>query len=266
MSESKVLDSSVLVFGQMAETPGVRFRTALSALTVAEWFRDEARQDVLLFMDNVFRFVQAGNEVSGMLGRPPSRVGYQPTMSAEVAELEERIASTSQAAITSLQAVYVPADDITDPAVSELFKHLDAFLVLSREAASEGLYPAVDPLRSTSSLLVPEVVGRRHAEVAAEVRRLLAKYEELRDIIALMGLDELTPTDRKAVMRARRLRRFLTQPFSVTETFTGRAGAYVSRADTLDGCEAILRGECDEMPEAALYMGGALEELKEKAA
>ncbi len=265
MQGSGVLDSSVLVYGQMGETPGIRFRTALAALTVAEWFRDEGRQDVLLFMDNVFRFVQAGNEVSGMLGRPPSRVGYQPTMAAEVAELEERIASTRQAAITSLQAIYVPADDITDPAVSELFKHLDASLVLSREAASEGLYPAVDPLRSSSTLLVPEVVGPRHARLAAQARKLLAKYEELRDIIALMGLDELSPTDRKAVIRARRLRRFLTQPMAVTESFTGQPGVYVSTADALDGCEAIMAGACDHMPEPTLYMRGRLPTRGEEA-
>jgi F-type H+/Na+-transporting ATPase subunit beta len=265
MEESGVLASSVLVFGQMGETAGIRFRTGLAALTIAEWFRDEARQDVLLFMDNVFRFVQAGNEVSGMLGRPPSRVGYQPTMAAEVAELEERIASTPHAAITSLQAVYVPADDITDPAVAELFNHLDAFLVLSREAAAEGLYPAVDPLKSTSSLLVPEIVGERHARVAAECRRILAKYEELRDIIALMGMDELSPADRRAVVRARRLRRFLTQPLSVTQSFTGQPGVYVSTGETLDGCEAILAGECDQIPEAALYMGGRLDDLRARA-
>ncbi|MCA9654265.1 MAG: F0F1 ATP synthase subunit beta [Myxococcales bacterium] len=261
MDEAKVLPDTVLVFGQMNETPGVRFRTAMAALTIAESFRDDARQDVLLFMDNVFRFVQAGNEVSGMLGRPPSRVGYQPTLATDVAMLEERITSTPHAAITSVQAVYVPADDITDPAVAELFNHLDAFLVLSREAASEGLYPAVDPLRSSSTLLRPEIVGPRHAAVAAEARRVLAKYEELRDIIALMGVDELSAEDQRAVTRARRLRRFLTQPLSVTEPFTGRAGAYVSTEETIDGCEAILRGECDALPEAALYMGGTLAQL-----
>jgi F-type H+-transporting ATPase subunit beta len=261
MADAAVLPDAVLVFGQMNEAPGVRFRTATAALTIAESFRDDARQDVLLFMDNVFRFVQAANEVSGMLGRPPSRVGYQPTLAADVASLEERITSTPHAAITSVQAVYVPADDITDPAVVELFNHLDAFLVLSREAAAEGLYPAVDPLRSTSSLLQPDVVGARHASVAAQARRVLAKYEELRDIIALMGVDELSAEDRRAVARARRLRRFLTQPLSVTEPFTGQPGAVVTTADTLAGCEAILRGECDGLPEAALYMGGTLEAL-----
>lgn len=264
MQEAAVLPSAVLVFGQMGETPGVRFRTGLSAISVAEWFRDEARQDVLLFMDNVFRFVQAGNEVSGLLGRPPSRVGYQPTMAAEVAAMEERISSTGAAAITSVQAVYVPADDVTDPAVAELFNHLDAFLVLSREAAAEGLYPAVDPLRSTSSLLSPEIVGERHARISAEVRRCLAKYEELRDIIALMGIDELAPVDRRAVRRARRLRRFLTQPFSVTEPFTGKPGAFVPLEQTLAGCEAILGGSCDAVPEQALYMGGSLASLLDK--
>ncbi|MCA9712146.1 MAG: F0F1 ATP synthase subunit beta, partial [Myxococcales bacterium] len=253
MEQARVLPDSVMIFGQMNETPGVRFRTAMAALTVAEAFRDDYRQDVLLFMDNVFRFVQAGNEVSGMLGRPPSRVGYQPTLAGDVAALEERIASSPYAAITSVQVIYVPADDITDPAVSELFNHLDAFLVLSRDAAAEGLYPAVDPLRSHSTLLVPEVVGPRHAAIAAEARRVLAKYEELRDIIALMGVDELSPEDQRAVSRARRLRRFLTQPLSVTEAFTGRPGAYVTTEQTLDGCEAILGGECDEVPEATLY-------------
>ena len=261
MADAQVLPNAVLVFGQMNETPGVRFRTALAALTIAESFRDDTGQDVLLFMDNVFRFVQAGNEVSGMLGRPPSRMGYQPTLEADVASLEERIASTTRASITSVQAVYVPADDITDPAVAELFNHLDAFMVLSREAAAEGLYPAVDPLRSTSSLLQPEVVGVRHASLAAQARRVLAKYEELRDIIALMGVDELSAEDRRAVSRARRLRRFLTQPLSVTEPFTGQPGAYVSTEDTLAGCEAILSGACDDVDEAALYMGGTLDEL-----
>ncbi len=261
MAESGVLQSSTMVFGQMGETPGVRFRTAAAALTMAEWFRDEARQDVLVFMDNVFRFVQAGNEVSGTLGRPPSRVGYQPTLAAEVAALEERISSSAHAAITSIQAVYVPADDITDPAVAELFNHLDAFMVLSRDAAAEGLYPAVDPLASSSTLLTAAIVGERHASIAAEARRVLAKYEELRDIIALMGMDELAPGDRMAVHRARRLRRFLTQPFAVTEPFTGKPGIYVELADTLAGVEAILAGECDELGEADLYMGGTLDAL-----
>jgi F-type H+-transporting ATPase subunit beta len=261
MEESGVLATATLVFGQMGETPGVRFRTAAAALTMAEWFRDEARQDVLVFMDNVFRFVQAGNEVSGTLGRPPSRVGYQPTLAAEVAALEERISSSPHAAITSIQAVYVPADDITDPAVAEIFNHLDAVMVLSREAAAEGLYPAVDPLGSSSTLLSAASVGERHATIAAEARRVLAKYEELRDIIALMGMDELAPADRKAVHRARRLRRFLTQPFAVTEAFTGKPGVYVELADTLSGVETILAGECDELAEADLYMGGTLESL-----
>ncbi|MCA9659289.1 MAG: F0F1 ATP synthase subunit beta, partial [Myxococcales bacterium] len=266
MEETGVLGDVVLVYGQMGETPGIRFRTGAAALTIAEHFRDEAGQDVLVFMDNVFRFVQAGNEVSGMLGRSPSRVGYQPTLATEVASLEERIASTGRAAITSIQAIYVPADDITDPAVAELFGHLDSFLVLSREAASEGLYPAVDPLRSSSTLLVPEVVGRRHASVAAAVRKTLSKYEELRDVIALMGMDELTIDDRRAVVRARRLRRFLTQPFSVTQSFTGTPGAYVPLAATLDGCEAILEGRCDDLPEHAFYMGSTLDALLEAAA
>lgn len=261
MKQSGVLDNVVLILGQMGETPGVRFRTGLSAITVAEYFRDDVGQDVLVFIDNVFRFVQAGNEVSGTLGRPPSRIGYQPTLAAEVAQLEERISSSDSGALTSVQAIYVPADDITDPAVAEIFNHLDSFLVLSREAAAEGLYPAVDPLRSSSSLLVAECVGERHAKVAGRVRATLAKYEELRDIIALMGIDELSPEDRRAVLRARRLRRFLTQPFSVTEQFTGVAGVHVSLADTLSGCEAILSGVHDQLPEQAFYMGGRLDEL-----
>lgn len=261
MEESGVLGDVVLVYGQMGEAPGVRFRTGLSAITIAEYFRDDVGQDVLVFIDNVFRFVQAGNEVSGTLGRPPSRIGYQPTLAAEVAELEERIASTDRGSLTSVQAVYVPADDITDPAVAEVFNHLDSFLVLSREAAAEGLYPAVDPLRSRSNLLVPEVVGARHAETAARVRAALAKYEELRDIISLMGIDELGVADRQAVLRARRLRRFLTQPFSVTEPFTGRPGCYVALEDTLAGCEAILSGAHDDRPEQAFYMGGRLDDL-----
>ena len=264
MRDAGVLPNVVLVYGQMGETPGVRYRTALAAVTVAEWFRDEARQDVLLFVDNTFRFVQAGNEVSGMFGRPPSRVGYQPTLAVDVAQLQERIASTATAAITSVQAIYVPADDTTDPAVAELFNHLDAFVVLSREAASEGLYPAVDPLRSSSGLLDPAIVGERHARLAAEARRVLAKYEELRDVIALMGTDELAPADREAVFRARRLRRFLTQPLRVTESFTGRPGAYVTVAETLDGTEAILAGTYDHLPEQAFYMGGSLAQLVER--
>ncbi|PRP94851.1 F0F1 ATP synthase subunit beta [Enhygromyxa salina] len=265
MQQSGVLDHVVLILGQMGETPGVRFRTGLSAITVAEYFRDDVSQDVLLFIDNVFRFVQAGNEVSGTLGRPPSRIGYQPTLAAEVAQLEERITSTDRGALTSVQAVYVPADDITDPGVAEIFNHLDSFLVLSREAAAEGLYPAVDPLRSSSSLLASGLVGERHASVSARVRATLAKYEELRDIIALMGIDELSPHDRQAVIRARRLRRFLTQPLSVTEQFTGIAGVHVTLADTLSGCEAILTGAHDELPEQAFYMGGRLEGMLEAA-
>ncbi len=264
MEQGGVLPDVVLVFGQMGETPGVRFRTGHTALTMAEWFRDDAAMDVLLFMDNVYRFVQAGNEVSGVFGRPPSRVGYQPTLASEIAELEERIASTERAAITSVQAVYVPADDVTDPAVAELFNHLDAVLVLSREAASEGLYPAVDPLRSSSDLLEASVVGERHARVAGEVRRVLAKYEELRDIIALMGTDELSVEDQAAMARARRLRRFLTQPFSVTEQFTGRPGVFVRLEETLDACEAVLRGELDDLPEEAFYMVGALDDVLRK--
>jgi len=261
MEEAGVLPNVVLLFGQMGEPPGVRYRTGQAALTIAEHFREESRQDVLLFMDNVFRFVQAGNEVSGSFGRPPSRVGYQPTLAAEVAALEERIASTDRGSITSVQAVYVPADDITDPAVAELFNHLDGFVVLSREAAGEGLYPAVDPLRSSSTLLTAEVVGERHAQLAGDARRVLARYEELKDVIALMGTDELSREDQLTVARARRLRRYLTQPFGVTAAFTGVAGEFVPLARTLDDAEAILSGAHDEVPEQAFYMGGTLEGL-----
>ncbi|MGE0710660.1 MAG: F0F1 ATP synthase subunit beta [Planctomycetota bacterium] len=261
MLAAGVLPATVLVYGQMSETPGVRYRTPLAALTMAEWFRDEAGQDVLLFIDNVFRFVQAGNEVSGTCGRPPSRVGYQPTLAGEVAELQQRIASTARASITSVQAVYVPADDVTDPAVAEVFHHLDSFVVLSREAAAEGLYPAIDPLRSTSSLLRAETVGQRHAELAGEARRVLAKYEELRDIIALVGVEELSPDDRRAVLRARRLRRFLTQPLAVTHAYTGREGAFLRLEETLSGCEQILTGRLDHLPEQAFYMRGTIEDV-----
>jgi F-type H+-transporting ATPase subunit beta len=265
MDEAGVLSDVVLVYGQMGEAPGVRYRTPLAALTMAEWFRDEVGQDVLLFIDNVFRFVQAGNEVSGMFGRPPSRVGYQPTLAAEVAELQERITSTARASITSVQAVFVPADDITDPAVAEVFHHLDSFVVLSREAAAEGLYPAVDPLRSSSTLLRPSVVGQRHADLAAESRRVLAKYEELRDIIALVGIDELAVEDRRAVHRARRLRRFLTQPLGVTRAYTGLEGVFLPLEQTLDGCEAILSGRLDGLPEQAFYMQGTVEDVQRHA-
>jgi F-type H+-transporting ATPase subunit beta len=262
MDEANVLEKTVLVFGQMNEPPGARFRVPLSALTVAEHFRDSQGKDVLLLIDNVFRFVQAGSEISGLLGRLPSRVGYQPTLATEVADLQERITSTHRGSITSIQAVYVPADDFTDPAAAETFSHLDATITLSRRLASEGLYPAVDPLDSNSKLLTPSVVGERHYSTARAVRETIAHYRSLEDIIGMLGLEELSTQDQQAVHRARRLIRFLTQPFFVTEQFTGRAGKLVSTEDTLDGCEAILAGEFDEVPESSLYMIGALDEIE----
>jgi len=264
LKKSGVIDRTVLVFGQMNEPPGARWRVALSALSVAEYFRDAMGRDVLLLVDNVFRFVQAGSEVSGLLGRLPSRIGYQPTLGTEIAEFEERIASVKGAAVTSIQAVYVPADDFTDPAVAETFTHLDSAIVLSRDMAAEGLYPAVDPLASSSSLQDPAVVGPRHYRVAEEVRRLIEQYRELQEIISLLGIEELSAADRQAVGRARRLIRFLTQPFAVTAQFTGRAGASVSIEDTLKGCEAILGGETDDWEEAALYMVGTLDDARAK--
>jgi F-type H+-transporting ATPase subunit beta len=265
LKKSGVIDRTALVFGQMNEPPGARWRVALSALTLAEHFRDEMGRDVLFLIDNVFRFIQAGAEVSGLLGRLPSRVGYQPTLASEIAELEERIASVHDASVTSIQAVYVPADDFTDPAVAATFSHLDSSIVLSRTMASEGLYPAVDPLKSSSTLLDPSIVGIRHYEIAEEARRLIEQYEELREIISLLGLEELSAADRKAVGRARRLVRFLTQPFAVTSQFTGRSGASVPIEDTLDGCEAILGGEADDWEESTLYMVGGIEEARQRA-
>ena len=268
LKRSGVIDRTVLVFGQMNEPPGARWRVALSALTVAEHFRDEMSRDVLLLIDNVFRFVQAGSEVSGLLGRLPSRVGYQPTLGTEIAELEERIASVRGAAVTSIQAVYVPADDFTDPAVAETFTHLDSSIVLSRDMASEGLYPAVDPLASSSTLSDPSVIGQRHYETAEAVRRIIEQYRELQEIIALLGIEELSAADRKSVGRARRLVRFLTQPFAVTAQFTGRAGASVGIEETLKGCEAILGGETDDWEESSFYMVGTIEDAhaREKGA
>jgi len=262
MREAGVLDKTVLLFGQMNEPPGVRFLVANTALSIAEHFRDEQRQDVLLLIDNIFRFVQAGSEVSGLLGRMPSRVGYQPTLATELAELEERIASTHDGAITSIQAVYVPADDFTDPAAAHIFSHLSASVVLSRKRASEGLYPAIDPLTSTSVMLTPAVVGQRHYDIARNVRRTLAEYDDLRDIIAMLGLEELSAADRATVARARRLERFLTQPFFSTEAFTGTKGQLVPIADTLDGCEALLNETRFDLPESAYYMIGALDEAE----
>jgi F-type H+-transporting ATPase subunit beta len=264
MRRSGVLARTALVFGQMNEPPGARWRVGLTALTIAEHFRDHDHRDVLLLMDNVFRFVQAGSEISGLLGRFPSRVGYQPTLATEIAEIEERIASVAGAAVTSIQAVYVPADDFTDPAVAELFSHLDSSVVLSRGMAAEGMYPAIDPLASGSVLLDPLVVGDRHYLVAEEVRRTIAQYRDLQDVIALLGIEELSAADRQIVGRARRLQRFLTQPFKVTEAFTGHPGAAVALADTIAGCGAILSGECDGWAEGSLYMVGTLDDARAK--
>ncbi len=264
MRTAGVLDKSVLVFGQMNESPGVRFRVGHSAMTIAEYFRDDCHQDVLVLIDNIFRFVQAGAEVSGLMGRIPSRVGYQPTLGTELAEFEERIASTIAGSITSIQAVYVPADDFTDPAATHTFAHLSASVVLSRKRASQGLYPAVDPLLSTSSLLSPGVVGPRHYRIARAVRRTLAEYEDLRDIIAMLGLEELSERDRATVAQARRLERFLTQPFFSTESYTGQSGRMVSLQETLDGCERILSGEFSNAPEQVFYLIGAIDEAVAK--
>jgi len=264
LRESGVLARTALVFGQMNEPPGARWRAGLTALAIAEHFRDSARENVLLLVDNVYRLVQAGSEVSGLLGRLPSRVGYQPTLATEVAELEERIASVAGAAITSIQAVYVPADDFTDPAVAEIFSHLDSSIVLSRDMASEGLYPAVDPLASSSTLLDPRVVGDAHYRTAQEVRKTIAHYRDLQQVIALLGLEELSAADRSAVKRARRLLRFLTQPFHVTIAFTGKTGRTVELEDTLAGCRAILDGETDEWAESSLYMTGNIAEARER--
>ena len=262
LKQSGVLARTALVFGQMNEPPGARWRAGLTALTIAEHFRDEKHENVLLLIDNVYRLVQAGGEVSGLLGRLPSRVGYQPTLASEIAELEQRIASVAGAAITSIQAVYVPADDFTDPAVAEIFSHLDSSVVLSREMASEAMYPAVDPLASTSALLDPRLVGEAHYRIAQEVRKTIAHYRDLQEIIALLGIEELSAVDRQAVKRARRLMRFLTQPFMVTVAFTGKQGRTVEIADTLAGCRAILDGEADDWAESSLYMIGGLEEAR----
>ncbi|MGL1833617.1 F0F1 ATP synthase subunit beta [Rhodocyclaceae bacterium SMB388] len=264
MTEAGVLPNMVMVFGQMNEPPGARFRVGHTALTMAEYFRDDAHQDVLLLIDNIFRFIQAGSEVSGLMGQMPSRLGYQPTMGTELAGLEERIANTDSGAITSIQAVYVPADDFTDPAAVHTFSHLSASIVLSRKRASEGLYPAIDPLQSNSRMASPSVVGERHYRLAQEVRRTLAQYAELKDIIAMLGLEQLSPEDRNVVGRARRLERFLTQPFFTTEQFTGLKGQLVSLEDALDGCERILADEFKDSPERALYMIGAIDQARMK--
>ncbi|WP_280550144.1 MULTISPECIES: F0F1 ATP synthase subunit beta [unclassified Halomonas] len=265
MGEAGVRDNTVMLFGQMNEVPGVRFLVGKTALTMAEYFRDDQQRDVLLLIDNIFRFVQAGSEVSGLMGRMPSRVGYQPTLATELAELEERITSTRKAAITSVQAVYVPADDFTDPAAAHIFSHLSGSVVLSRKRASEGLYPAIDPLASSSVMLTPSVVGQRHYDIARAVRRTLAEYEELRDIIAMLGIEELSAADRATVARARRLERFLTQPFFTTSSFTGTEGKRVSIDDTLEGCDTILNQTRFEHDEGDYYMIGALSDLKEEA-
>ena len=265
MEESGVLDRSVLMFGQMNEAPGARFRVGNAALTIAEHFRDREQRDVLLLVDNIFRFIQAGSEVSGLMGQIPSRVGYQPTLATELAELEERICNAPGGTITSIQAIYVPADDFTDPAATHTFAHLSAAIELSRKRAAQGFYPAVDPLSSGSKMLNAAVVGNRHYHVAREVRKTLAEYEELKDIIAMLGMEELGDADRMTVNRARRLERFLTQPFATTERFTGRRGQLVSLESTIDGCERILSDEFAQAPEAALYMIGGIADAEKQA-
>jgi F-type H+-transporting ATPase subunit beta len=260
MKAAGVLPNMVMIFGQMNEPPGSRFRVGHAALTMAEYFRDDEHRDVLLLIDNIFRFLQAGMEVSGLMGQMPSRLGYQPTMSTELSGLEERIANTHAGAITSIQAVYVPADDLTDPAAAHVFSHLSASIVLSRKRAREGLYPAIDLLQSSSKMATPGIVGERHYKLAQEIRRTLAQYEDLKDVIAMLGLEQLSPEDRKTVARARRLERFLTQPFFATEQFSGIKGKLVSLEDSLDGCERILRDEFKDYPESALYMIGAIGE------
>jgi len=265
MKDSGVIDKVALVYGQMNEPPGARMRVGLSALTVAEYFRDVSRQDVLLFIDNIFRFVQAGSEVSALLGRMPSAVGYQPTLANEMGELQERITSTKSGSITSVQAVYVPADDLTDPAPATTFGHLDATTVLSRQIAELGIYPAVDPLASTSTALKPEVVGQEHYDVARGVQQTLQRYKDLQDIIAILGMDELSAEDKISVSRARKIQRFLSQPFNVAEGFTGRPGKYVTLPETVKAFKEILNGDYDDLPEQAFYMVGNIEEVKEQA-
>ena len=265
MKESGVLEKTALVFGQMNEPPGARMRVAETGLTMAEYFRDEQHKDVLLFIDNIFRFTQAGSEVSALLGRMPSAVGYQPTLATEMGELQERITSTRNGSVTSVQAVYVPADDLTDPAPATTFAHLDATTVLSRKIVEQGIYPAVDPLESTSRILEPDVVGEEHYEVARRVQETLQKYKELQDIIAILGMEELSEEDRVTVNRARKVQRFLSQPFHVAENFTGVSGKYVPIAETIRGFKAILDGEMDQYPEAAFFNVGTIDEVAEKA-
>lgn len=265
MKESGVLDKTVLVFGQMNEPPGARLRVALTGLTMAEYFRDQEGQDVLLFIDNIFRFVQAGSEVSALLGRMPSAVGYQPTLANEMGDLQERITSTKKGSITSLQAIYVPADDFTDPAPVATFPHLDSTIWLSRQIAEVGIYPAVDPLKSTSRILDPRIVGKEHYEIAREVQRILQRYKDLQDFIAILGMEELSEEDKVIVGRARRIQRFLSQPFFVAEQFTGTPGKYVSIDKTISGFKAVVEGKYDDLPEQAFYMVGGIEEVVEKA-
>ncbi|WP_315003646.1 F0F1 ATP synthase subunit beta, partial [uncultured Selenomonas sp.] len=265
MTESGVIDKTALVYGQMNEPPGARMRVALTGLTMAEYFRDVQGQDVLLFIDNIFRFIQAGSEVSALLGRMPSAVGYQPTLTTDVGALQERITSTKKGSITSVQAVYVPADDLTDPAPAATFTHLDATTVLSRQIAELGIYPAVDPLDSTSRILDPHVIGQEHYEVARGVQAVLQKYKELQDIIAILGMEELSDEDKLTVSRARKIQRFLSQPFAVAEVFTGSPGKYVALKDTIRGFKEILDGKHDDLPEAAFYMVGSIDEVIEKA-
>lgn len=264
MKEAGVLQNMVMLFGQMNEPPGARFRIGQAALTMAEYFRDDEHRDVLLLMDNIFRFIQAGMEMSGLMGQMPSRLGYQPTMATELSRLEERIANTDTGAITSIQAVYVPADDLTDPASVHTFSHLSASIVLSRKRASEGLYPAIDPLQSNSKMATPGIVSDRHYRLAQDIRQTLAQYEDLKDIIAMLGLEQLSPEDRKIVFRARKLERFLTQPFFTTEQFSGIPGKLVSLNDALEGCEMILMDKFNDYPESAFYMIGGIKEVNSK--
>ncbi len=261
LNASKVADKTVLVFGQMNEPPGARLRVGLSAITMAEYFRDVERKDILLFVDNIYRYVQAGSEVSTLLGRMPSAVGYQPNLGTEIAQLQERIATTLNGAITSVQAVYVPADDLTDPAIVNIFSHLDAKIVLSRQISELGIYPAVDPLDSSSRILDPRVVGKEHYDTALHVQRVLQRYKDLRDIISILGIDELSDEDKLIVARARKIQRFFSQPFFVAEAFTGRPGKYVKLEDTVKGFQMIMDGSLDHLPEAAFYMAGTIEEV-----
>jgi len=265
MKESGVIDKTALIYGQMNEPPGARARVGLTALTVAEYFRDEEGQDVLLFIDNIFRFVQANSEVSALLGRIPSAVGYQPTLSTDMGELQERITSTTKGSITSVQAIYVPADDLTDPAPATTFAHLDATTVLSRQISELGIYPAVDPLDSTSRILDPQIIGDEHYTVARSVQQVLQRYKDLQDIIAILGMDELSEDDKLIVARARKIQRFLSQPFFVAEAFTGSPGKYVAVKDTIKGFSEIVAGKYDDIPEQAFYMVGTIEEVLEKA-